>query len=238
MTTNKLRDVNINQVYLTFPRAFWLDSADGHEFTGFIQWLAPQYAKDTNPARWCQEVVDLSTLPASCAHPTLLFYIYGDQSVAMASELTSRSSQEERDEYHVKFFKPYFSRLPNFKDNSKDCMPVSLLATTWVSDDLAGNGSYTTLRTGLLEGDRDIEIMREGLPDEKIWFAGEHTAPFVALGTSTGAYWSGEAVGLRIADAYGKTAREGGDLHEGKLGDGHAEKEVNFRGFADKGLEK
>jgi hypothetical protein len=167
-----------------------------------------------------------------------LFYIYGDQSVAMANELASRASQEQRHDYLVKFFKPYVSRLPNYKDDSKDCMPVSCLATTWVLDDLAGNGSYTTLRTGLLEGDRDIEIMREGLPDEKIWFAGEHTAPFVALGTSTGAYWSGEAVGLRIADAYGKTAREGGDLLEGKFGDGNAEKEVNFRVFADKALEK
>jgi hypothetical protein len=238
MTTNELRDADTNQVYLTFPRAFWLDNADDQEFTGFIQWLAPQYAEDTNPARWCQEVVDLSTLPCSCAHPTLLFYIYGDQSVAMASELESRPSQEERDGYLVKFFKPYFSRLPNYDDNSKDCMPVSCLATTWVSDDLAGNGSYTTLRTGLLEGDRDIEIMREGLLDRNVWFAGEHTAPFVALGTSTGAYWSGEAVGLRIADAYGKTAKDGDDVLEGKLIDGDARKEFNVRGFADKGLEK
>jgi hypothetical protein len=224
MTTNELRDANSSQVYLTFPRPFWLDSADDQEFTGFIQWLAPQYAKDTNPARWCQEVVDLSTLPESSAHPTLLFYIYGDQSIAIASELASRSSQEERDEYLVKFFKPYFSRLPNYKEDSNKCMPVSCLATTWVLDDFAGNGSYTTLRTGLQEGDRDIEIMREGLPDRNVWFAGEHTAPFVALGTSTGAYWSGEAVGLRIADVYGKTAREGGVLHEEKLGAGDAEK--------------
>ena len=28
-----------------------------------------------------------------------------------------------------------------------------------------------------------------------LWFAGEHVAPFVALGTTTGAWWSGEAVG-------------------------------------------
>ena len=49
--------------------------------------------------------------------------------------------------------------------------------------------------------------MREGLVGRSLWFAGEHTAPFVALGTVTGAYWSGEAVGKRIADAYGMTAR-------------------------------
>ena len=237
MTTNELRDADTNQVYLTFPRAFWLDNADDQEFTGFIQWLAPQYAEDTNPARWCQEVVDLSTLPGSCAHPTLLFYIYGEQSITMANELASRMSKEERDEYLMEFFKPYVSRLPNYREDVKDCIPISCLATTWVLDDLAGNGSYSTLRTGLLEGDRDIEIMREGLPDRNVWFAGEHTAPFVALGTSTGAYWSGEAVGLRIADAYGKTAKDGGDVPEGKLGDGDVEKEVNLRVFADQGLE-
>jgi hypothetical protein len=44
--------------------------------------------------------------------------------------------------------------------------------------------------------------MREGLPSRGLWFAGEHTAPFVALGTVTGAYWSGESVGQRIAKAY------------------------------------
>lgn len=51
--------------------------------------------------------------------------------------------------------------------------------------------------------DQDIEALREGCPDRGIWFAGEHTAPFIALGTVTGAYWSGEAIGRRIAAAYG-----------------------------------
>lgn len=30
----------------------------------------------------------------------------------------------------------------------------------------------------------------------------EHTAPFVALGTTTGAYWSGEGVAGKILRAY------------------------------------
>ncbi len=51
--------------------------------------------------------------------------------------------------------------------------------------------------------DKDIEALREGCPERGIWFAGEHTAPFVALGTVTGAYWSGEAVAKRVAEAYG-----------------------------------
>lgn len=51
--------------------------------------------------------------------------------------------------------------------------------------------------------DEDIEALRAGMPDRGVWLAGEHTAPFVALGTVTGAWWSGEAVGRRIVDAYG-----------------------------------
>jgi len=233
-----MKGTDCEQVYLTFPQAFWLDSPGNQKFTGFIQWLAPQYAKATNPARWNQEIVDLSTLPGSCAHPTLLFYMYGDQSVTMANELASRTSKDEKDKYLVEFFKPYISRLPNYKEDSKDCTPISCLVTTWALDELAGNGSYTTFRTGLLEGDRDIEAMREGLPDRHIWFAGEHTVPFVALGTSIGAYWSGEAVGLRIADVYGMTPSGREPQYEAAmLLPGVSAKEINIRGFADKRLE-
>jgi hypothetical protein len=242
LTISLINYTNAHQVYITFPRAFWLGDCttpDEDKFTGFIQWLSPLYAKETNPAAWNQEVVDLSTLPGCCAHPTLLFYMYGEQSEVMAHELASRPSQEERDKYLVEFFSPYFSRMPHYRHDSKDCMPISCLATNWVSDELAGNGSYSTFRTGLLDGDKDIEIMRKGLPERSIWFAGEHTAPFVALGTSTGAYWSGQAVALRIADAYGKIARDHGSLHEAPtLVPGVFGKEVNVRGFADKALEK
>ncbi|KAI6714436.1 hypothetical protein JHW43_003096 [Diplocarpon mali] len=197
---------SLEKVYVTFPRAFWLGSKehpDEKPFTGFAQWLSPQYARNTNPSRWNQEVVDLATLPDSCAHPTLLFYLFGDQSIAFAAELTSKSSQKERDDYLVQFFRAYYSLLPHFNEESNDCVPVQCLATSWIADDFAGNGSYTTIRTGVEEADKDIEIMRAGLPDRNIWFAGEHTAPFVALGTVTGAYWSGEAVARRIASFYG-----------------------------------
>ena len=51
--------------------------------------------------------------------------------------------------------------------------------------------------------DKDIEALREGCPERGIWFAGEHTAPFVALGTVTGAYVSGEEVAKRVAELYG-----------------------------------
>ena len=47
----------------------------------------------------------------------------------------------------------------------------------------------------------------EGEEGEKrpggIWLAGEHVAPFVALGTTTGAYWSGEGVARRVLGKWG-----------------------------------
>lgn len=69
---------------------------------------------------------------------------------------------------------------------------------------MAGNGSYCNFQAGLEEGDEDLLAMRAGVPGEGVWLAGEHTAPFVAVGTATGAYWSGEDVGRRIVKGYGR----------------------------------
>lgn len=149
--------------------------------------------------------MSLSGIPENCGHPTLLFYLFGDQSRAFGRELGARKTEEERTDYLTKYFEPYYSLLPNYSKSSPDCVPESCLGTTWINDELAGNGSYCNFQIGLKEGDKDIEVMREGLPDRSLWFAGEHTSPFVALGTVTGAYWSGEAVGQRIAKSYGKS---------------------------------
>lgn len=106
-----------------------------------------------------------------------------------------------------------------------------------MNDDLAGNGSYSNFQIGLQEGDEDIEVMREGLPERSLWFAGEHTAPFVALGTTTGAYWSGEGVAMRIAEAYGTSVENGlsksteGAVETGKASSATSE-DFNVRAFA------
>lgn len=223
-------------MYITFPRAYWVQQGaklDDQPFAGFGQWVHPEYSTNTNPQKWNQEAVELATLPGSSAHPTLLFYIYGAHSCSQATKLAALPSQEERDEYLINFYKPYYSLLPNYIEGSHDCTPVSTLATSWVLDDLAGNGSYSNFQIGLREADKDIEIMREGLPGRSLWFAGEHTSPFVALGTVTGAYWSGEAVGKKIAHAYGKMAPDekvdldvGARVHDDT-------REVNVHGFAD-----
>ena len=192
----------LEKVYLTFPTAFWV-SESSNPF--FAQFLSPTYT-DENPENWTIECVNLAMLPGTCAQPTLLFYINGP----CAKHVTSLVSGLEpgTDEYKANldhFFKPYYSLLPNYSASS--CVPTNILATDWQNDEFAGWGSYTTFQTSNasedVQLDKDIEALREGCPDVGIWFAGEHTAPFVALGTVTGAYWSGQAVGKRVAEVYG-----------------------------------
>jgi hypothetical protein len=248
----------LEKVYITFPRAFWQEKSRSAEssnplsdsngadkdsnaaegpFTGFTQWITPNYST-RNPHHWNQEIVNLASLPASCAHPTLLFYISGDQSRTFAKDLASLSPEEET-AYLQAFFEPYYSRLPNYNKDDVGCVPENFHATRWVLDDLAGNGSYSNFPVGLKEGDKDIITMREGLPERRLWFAGEHTAPFIALGMVTGAYWSGETVGKRIAKAYGfeveDTLSDTETTVESR--DGEVEGTVSVRGLAETALE-
>ncbi|KAJ9130405.1 FAD/NAD(P)-binding domain-containing protein [Coniochaeta hoffmannii] len=195
----------LEKVYITFPEAFWTKPiADGRMVQGFCQWLAPKYAVGMNPKRWTHEVVELASLTPATSQPSLLFYIYGEESQLITSSVRSLGPKEKHD-FICAFFKPYYSRLPHFDEDDPKCQPTGSFTTDWLHDDLAGNGSYSNFQVGLTEGDKDIRAMREGVPSEGIWLAGEHTAPFVALGTVTGAYWSGESVGRRIAEAYGKS---------------------------------
>jgi hypothetical protein len=146
--------------------------------------------------------MNLAALPGSSAHPTLLFYIYGPTSLHISSLLSSSPSSRHRSILNT-FFKPYYSRLPNYHPTNSEHEPKAFLATNWAADELAGYGSYSNFQTGLEKGDEDIEVMRHGMPEKGVWLAGEHTAPFVALGTVTGAWWAGEGVGKRIARCWG-----------------------------------
>ncbi|KAF3353609.1 Ribosome biogenesis protein nsa2 [Verticillium dahliae VDG1] len=198
----------LEKVYISFPQPFWLTpDKTGRFLQGFCQWLAPKYALESNPTRWSQETVELASPSLGTSHPTLLFYIFGNESRFITQQVSSLGTKQERDDFLRSFFKPYYSRLPQYDESSADCLPTAFLSTDWLHDDLAGNGSYCNFQTGLGRGDDDIRAMREGLPEGGLWFAGEHTAPFVALGTATGAYWSGENVGRRIAEMHGRGPR-------------------------------
>lgn len=147
--------------------------------------------------------MNLAVLPPACAHPTLLFYISGECALYLSKMQNDATSASEAREKLVNFFTPYFSLMPGYSTSNQDCIPVDILATNWAADEYAGYGSYSNFQVGLEHGDKDIEVMREGMPDRRLWLAGEHTAPFVALGTVTGAWWSGDAVAERLLKVYG-----------------------------------
>lgn len=229
----------LEKVYISFPRAFWLASGDGADvagnesshqksrtprtMTGFAQWLAPRFAPETNPSRWTVEVLELASLAApgssAAAHPTLLFYTYGAQSAHLVAQLAALPTQPQRDAFLCAFFAPYYARLPGYAAADPGCRPTCCYATAWLADDLAGRGSYANFQVGLETGDADIRAMRDGWPAAGVWLAGEHTAPFVALGTATGAYWSGESVARRVGEAYRKGAGGERDEEAGKSGE-------------------
>ncbi|KAL9101063.1 MAG: hypothetical protein Q9163_003637 [Psora crenata] len=201
----------LEKVYINFPTPFWHPHDPLEKKPFFIQFLSPNYSQDQNPYHWNLECVSFARLPPPCDHATLLFYLNGPTSEYVTSLVrdTPRDSQKHYDKLDA-FFSPYYSLLPDYHPDT--CKPLSYVSTDWQNDEFAGCGSYTTFqkssyeKDGLVELDKDIESLRVGCPERNLWFAGEHTAPFVALGTTTGAYWSGELVAERIVNLYGVDA--------------------------------
>lgn len=215
----------LEKLYVTFPSAFWLsqgdDSGSGSfstntstnsemsnhsSFPLFTHFHDPNYIPHPADEAWNQSLVSLAHLSPPNAHPTLLFYIYGacaTHVVDLIKDLPAHSAA-----YNSAldaFARPFYSLLPGFSPSRACCKPTAFLATTWQADAHAGNGSYCNFQVGLEHGDRDIEVLRDagGWTSKGLWLAGEHTAPFVALGTTTGAWWSGEGVARRICAAHG-----------------------------------
>ena len=119
-------------------------------------------------------------------------------------------SQKPPAEHHAllnSFFYPYYSLLPNFDNQKPECKPKAILSTEWQKDELSGFGSYCNFQVGIKEADKDVKAMRDGVPERRLWFAGEHTSPFEELGTAAGAYLSGEGVAVRISGVYGKDVK-------------------------------
>ncbi|KKY27629.1 putative flavin containing amine oxidase [Phaeomoniella chlamydospora] len=220
---------HLEKCYVTFPSAWWrqghqdqpLPAASVNEVhpaassdtpnlasdPQFLHFLSPNYVPHPPDIAWNQELVDMSLFPGKTAHPTLLFYLYGPCGQHLVESLANLAPHSR--EYNScldQFFKPYYSRMPHYSPSDQACTPSSFLATQWGNDPFAGNGSYTNFQIPSTSLDQDIVTIREarGTGLEKgIWFAGEHTSPFIALGTTTGAYWAGEAVAKRLCKLWG-----------------------------------
>jgi hypothetical protein len=220
---------SLEKVYISFPVDFWsrpgaAETQQGGSTTlpSFTHFLNPQYVPEVQKS-WTIELFPLSSTAhfGSLAQPALLFYLYG----ACATHVTSlvghlSPTSTEYFEALASFFRPYYSLLPHYDANDAECTPNAVLSTNWQNDELAGRGSYTNFQVGKHAEevclDEDIREMRAGMPDRGIWFAGEHTAPFVALGTSTGAYWSGESAAVKVLGANGLLPRQiRGHGHDG-----------------------
>ncbi|EKV06984.1 Flavin containing amine oxidase, putative [Penicillium digitatum] len=206
---NNISYGRLEKVYVTFPHAFWHtdNTSTSTTNTVFAQFLDPSYTPHPALIEWNQEFVSLASLPEPHAHPTLLFYTYGDGGAEIINRISELDpSSAEYRESLIEVLHPFYSRLPGYSAENPDCVPVALLATQWQKDVFAGNGSYCNFQVGIQEADVDVEVLRSGDgigPLRGLWFAGEHTAPFVALGTTTGAFWSGERIARLICRGFG-----------------------------------
>lgn len=225
----------LEKLYVTFPTAFWLKNGDldsytcftnFHNPTGYHPILSSEHIRTTS---WHQSCVSLAHLPSKSAHPTMLFYMTGDAGAYLNAKINHLEVHSKAyNDILQAFAEPFYSLLPNYNSRKPECRPTSFYQTVWQTDRHAGYGSYSTFRTGLEHGDEDIEVMRNaaGLGDagKGLWLAGEHTAPFIALGTTTGAFWSGEGIARRIAKRYGL------DIPDDELKDASAEISVEDGG--------
>lgn len=110
----------LEKVYISVPKAFWLSAnGDDRRVQGFVQWLSPKYAADSNPKRWNQEVVELASLTPETSHPTLFFYVFGEQSEHLTAAVAGLRDRAARDEFLLDFFRHY-SRLPHYSATSDD----------------------------------------------------------------------------------------------------------------------
>ena len=227
---------NLEKVYMSFPKAFWdqeqsLNGAEkqsptgaqnesGEYFPGFANFLRPTCGFESR-RRFSLEINTLSNpkIFGPNARPMLLFILFGDSARQLTSLINDLSLSSP--EYYTtitNFLKPYYSLLPHHNEIDSNCIPKSVLATNWQNDDLAGYGSYTNFKVHEsgkhVQLDEEVWAMRRGMPERGIWLAGEHTAPLVGLGTSTGAMWSGEIHAVRVLAMNGLMDRRGKGHYE------------------------
>ncbi|KAI4255046.1 MAG: hypothetical protein L6R42_006934 [Xanthoria sp. 1 TBL-2021] len=192
----------LEKVLIEFPTAFW-ESAEQEgetnpdDIVSFVHWLSPIHTNQSNRRQWRLECVSFHAFEAPYRRNILLFYTFGDCSTHITSAIRGLEGTI-RDNWLRDFFEPYYSTLPGYAEMHT---PKRFLATEWCNDDLAGNGSYSNFQVGITNAARDVEAIRYGMPEQHIYFAGEHTAPFDGLGTVAGAYTSGERVATRIIES-------------------------------------
>ncbi|KAL8994684.1 MAG: hypothetical protein Q9169_005414 [Polycauliona sp. 2 TL-2023] len=192
----------LEKVLIEFPTAFWEcevtnGQTDPDDVVSFVHWLSPLDASQSNSRRWRLECVSFHAFETPYRRNILLFYTFGDCSTHITNSICGLKGTS-RDEWLQGFFEPYYSTLPGYR---KMYAPTRFLATEWCNDEFAGNGCYSNFQAGMTDAADDVEAIRHGMPEQHIYFAGEHTAPFDGLGTVAGAYTSGEKIAKRIIES-------------------------------------
>ena len=187
---------------IEFPTAFWESVTTDEEIgaddiVSFVHWLSPSYATQTNPQHWRLECVSFHAFAKPYRRNILLFYTFGDCSTHITTSIRGLEGKA-RDQWLQNFFEPYYSRLPGY---AEAFAPLRFLATEWCNDEFVGHGSYSNFQVGMTDAANDVKAIRHGMPEQHIYFAGEHTAPFDGLGTVAGAYTSGENIAKRIIES-------------------------------------
>ncbi|KAK6514414.1 hypothetical protein TWF506_008807 [Arthrobotrys conoides] len=180
---------SLEKTYITFPKAFWMGG--------------PSYFIFLATENKTMAAISLAHIHPPHNQPTLLFYTHGSTSKHITSILQFTPSPQETRSKILQFFQPFISKLPNYSPDNPDCTPRDYVATNWLNDEYAGNGSYTNFLVGLVDGVEDVKVIEEGIGERRLWFCGEHTAPLLGLASVSGAYWAGEGAAKRCLRAFG-----------------------------------
>ncbi|CAG9997275.1 unnamed protein product [Clonostachys byssicola] len=206
----------LEKILVSFPTPFWdPPERKGMSPPAFCQWdfLSPRSHPYTPElGSWSQMVISLSSLPGGNGHPTLLFYICPPLTHKLMPILKGMEPHSEPyNKVLREITEPFYALLPHY--NADTCRPASFLASQWFNDPFA-YGSYSNVRVTQNNAAEDFRMLRTGGGkgklghnlmghDRGIWFAGEHTNAPRAIGTTTGAWASGDRAARHILLAYG-----------------------------------
>ncbi|KAI4179960.1 MAG: hypothetical protein LQ348_005282 [Seirophora lacunosa] len=137
---------NLDRVFIRFPEAFWnsrVPKTSSYQVcTAEKNWspafpieslfLHPEYAADTNPAKWRQEIISFSGLPEPFSQPVIMFFIYGQ----WARHITGlvRGMAQDSQEYYQTLddnFRPYYSKIHYYDSATPKCKPLTFMSTDW-----------------------------------------------------------------------------------------------------------
>ena len=181
-------------------------SSSTSEYSSVTHFHKPFHGKHSSDIPANAIVISLAYLPSECAHPTLLFYLHRPcrakvvQSVE-GLELDSRIYNQSIND----FARQYYSLLPNFSEDDPSTQPIAWFCSALQQDPFAGDGSYSNIQIGIQDAYGDVEALQSGCgfgEEQGIWVIGEHTAPPAVMGTTTGAYVSGERGARRVCEQW------------------------------------